>query len=198
MQGLFHKRIIGLDSRQHFCAVPFTVAWCGLSGAEDANHNKKLTGSELHTLLLFYGVEKKNQSKIIGDMIVNYARKIPPQKSQKMDWCQQEGQGAKSMRQGSCWSWSCDLDLDLDETKLKKKEEQDLGCICKGGSWSALACWYHYGTPALASMSLAHSSFRWSKIINFVTNVCLSTGFLNEFLVGCSTNCTEEVKFHLC
>ena len=33
---------------------------------EGANQNKKLTGSELHTVLFFYRVERKNHRKIVG------------------------------------------------------------------------------------------------------------------------------------
>ena len=38
------------------------------------------------------------------------------------------------------------------------------------------------------------SSFRWSKIDDFGTNVCQSTGFLIKFYVGCSRNPTQQRK----
>ena len=43
---------------------------------------------------------------------------------------------------------------------------------------------------------VARSSFRWFKISNFVTFVCLSAGFFIEFHVGCSTDCTEKWNFN--
>ena len=39
---------------------------------EDANTTKKFTRLELHTLLSFYGVEKKNHSKNVAEMRANY------------------------------------------------------------------------------------------------------------------------------
>ena len=47
------------------------------------------------------------------------------------------------------------------------------------------------------SVSLARSSFRRFKIHDFDKFVCLSTGFLNEFLVGCGTNCTQQKRKHV-
>ena len=44
----------------------------------------------------------------------------------------------------------------------------------------------------------ARSSFTWSKIDGFATNVRLSTGFLTKFTVGCGTNCTATEKKHVC
>ena len=47
---------------------------------------------------------------------------------------------------------------------------------------------------ASANNKQACSSFRQSKIIDFGTNVCLSTVFFNKFCVGCGTNCTATEK----
>ena len=46
---------------------------------------------------------------------------------------------------------------------------------------------------------MACSSFRWSKILDFGTNVRLSTGFFYQILHrGCSTNPMATDKKHVC
>ena len=42
--------------------------------AEPPKPTEKLTGKELHTLLLFYGVAPKDQGKTVGDMRAKYSK----------------------------------------------------------------------------------------------------------------------------
>ena len=62
--------------------------------------------------------------------------------------------------------------------------------------WTSLQCSLVVGVHL--GLLLVCSSFRWSKIINFGTNVCQSADFFNKFHVGFGTFCTAKEKKHVC
>ena len=84
---------------------------------EGADTNRKLTGSQLHTLLLFYGIERKNHGKTVGESRAKYKKlkeeNTPPKKYKK--WT--ESNKAKLTRLTR-------EDVKIEETELARQREK--------------------------------------------------------------------------